>query len=375
MTKEITQKSLNNLNISDEQKSQLLDLTIRLSCVEPFNQLRKRAKTMGLKTNIKKKRHKKKGMIYTMKRKPKVCKPLSPKRYWAESIADTKLSPNMDLMFFIKWEGYSHNDNTWQLIDHLEDCHMLFEDYHKLQFKNGFILDYTLDDLDLFHKCLRESVGSDGDIAVLLKLNDKKVRDYDRSIKTVNALKATIEPFCKAFTLVKRQSNGDLWPVKIFIQYMVNKFKIEENFGDLMKFFEFVDRRKEVLKKLKEWEKDINKAILESDFKEQTISVENNIDLDIPPKLNYINKYKIHSDVYISSTKLQKIKCECDDNCQRNRSCVCALKIYRDNKRFKSSNVTYECSYECKCDETCPNRRVQVGRQFKLRGNQKCYLL
>ncbi len=163
----MTQKLLNDLNTSDEQKSQLLNETIRLSCVQPLSQLRTRAQTMGLKTRIKKK-----GMIYSMKRKPKVCKPFEPKLYWAESIADVKLSANMDLMFFVKWEGYDHNDNTWQLIDDLEDCHMLFEDYHKLQFKNGFILDYTLDDLDLFRKRLRESVGSDGDIAILLKLND-----------------------------------------------------------------------------------------------------------------------------------------------------------------------------------------------------------
>ncbi len=183
------------MNTSDEQESQLLNETIRLSCVQPFSQLITRAQTMGLKTRIKKK-----GMIYSMKRKPKVCKPFEPKLYWAESIADVKLSANMDLMFFVKWEGYDHNDNTWQLIDDLEDCHMLFEDYHKLQFKNGFILDYTLDDLDLFRKCLRESVGSDGDIAVLLKLNDKKARDYDHSIKIVNPLKANIEPFCEAFS-------------------------------------------------------------------------------------------------------------------------------------------------------------------------------
>jgi hypothetical protein len=142
---------------------------------------------------------------------------------------------------------------------------------------------------------------------------------------------------------------------------MVNKFKIEENFK---KFIEFVDRRKEVLKKLKEWQNNINKAILESGFKEQTISVENNIDLEIPPKLNYINKYKIHSNVFISSTKLQKIKCECDDNCQRNRSCVRLRSIETTNDsnvRMRCSfvsNVTYECSNECKCDETCPNRRV-----------------
>ena len=50
--------------------------------------------------------------------------------YEVEQILDTKKFGRI-IKYLIKWKGYEHNDNTWEPIEHLQNCPEKLREFHR----------------------------------------------------------------------------------------------------------------------------------------------------------------------------------------------------------------------------------------------------
>jgi len=48
--------------------------------------------------------------------------------YIVEKILDKRIKSNK-VQYFLKWKGYPDTDNTWEPVDHLEDCKDLIREF------------------------------------------------------------------------------------------------------------------------------------------------------------------------------------------------------------------------------------------------------
>ena len=121
---------------------------------------------------------------------------------------------------------------------------------------------------------------------------------------------------------------------------------------------------------LKKWE-DVMNSISRTK-KEALIIVENNVDVEGPPKdFTYIIDYKAVGEIEIPKDPL--VGCECTD-CYADGGPQCCPKNsgstnpYHKNGRVKVPPGTpiYECNKRCSCGPKCPNRVVQRGRRYKV---------
>lgn len=157
------------------------------------------------------------------------------------------------------------------------------------------------------------------------------------------------------------------------------------------------ERRREQLRRLKEWETEVNSLSSEN----AKIAVENDHDLEGPPRhMTYINSYKVS----LSTKCRRKVKCqvpltltlsslssmiqpaagitipddppigcECPDggacSSRTQKSCCSGLNghqfayNFQGKLRVKVGAPIYECNKRCKCSRTCKNRVVQKGRK------------
>jgi len=144
-----------------------------------------------------------------------------------------------------------------------------------------------------------------------------------------------------------------------------------ENFRNLEKRMEFYN-------KMKEYEIELNEKLVK--YGHKPIIVRNNVDLQLPPKFEYVNEYKLDQ---LSEETLKKIeanvqRCECKNQCvsvSRNIS-ECCFSAYGDNCFYGSLGTIkhtclkrgpiIECTNKCSCSEKCPNRVIQNGTQVRL---------
>jgi len=121
---------------------------------------------------------------------------------------------------------------------------------------------------------------------------------------------------------------------------------------------------------LKEWEKEIN----EIDIDSTKLLVENEVDLEGPPRqMTYINAYKPSDGIVIPDDP--PLGCECEGgSCElRNQDTCCPNmngQLFPYTKfgklRIEPGVPIYECNKRCKCGPNCANRVVQKGRKVKL---------
>uniref|UniRef100_UPI00358F5E23 histone-lysine N-methyltransferase SUV39H2-like isoform X5 n=2 Tax=Myxine glutinosa TaxID=7769 RepID=UPI00358F5E23 len=130
----------------------------------------------------------------------------------------------------------------------------------------------------------------------------------------------------------------------------------------------FMLRRGKQLDGLARWEEELNKL----KHHQHRIVVENNVDLEGPPKaFHYINDYQAADGVTLVQEPI--IGCSCED-CYAERESNCCANIafmpfaYSKNRhvRLKPGQPIYECNTLCLCSSNCPNRVVQKGIVYDL---------
>ncbi|XP_054158778.1 uncharacterized protein LOC128957087 [Oppia nitens] len=343
-------------------------------------QHKKRKRKFGFSTNSSSNKRRKRDDSYR--------RFVSEDRYFIEKIVDLRLATDGELMYLIKWRGYDNDsDNTWQQSDDLFDCQQHYRNYFDKLFTADtdaaitttttttmsapVVVMYTIHEFRKLMNCLSLTMSSKFDTAVLLRLNDMTVEVFDRNEKTTRKLRSNLEIYRLAMRRMYRKMRvnrckpaDNFWPQRLLIQHLVRELRIDKNFGSLEKLFEFVEDRYLARIELKEWADDINGQLASLGFTGDCISVENNADLEVPPKIKYLSEYMLNDNVSVDTSRLLiRGCCQCPGDCLTRKSCLCENKLQKNKNQFQTSYVLYECNASCLCNpQRCPNRRVQKGQ-------------
>lgn len=254
-----------------------------------------------------------------------------------ESILDYKLESGKEL-FFVKWKGYSHDDNTWEPIDNLDNCPLIL---------SAFVAAQEVKHCTELEK-LKQEISFDGLLSeenLLKRLRD--VEDID-----ISAIKQTLI-LKLLFMLSLDESEEEC------VSDLVQETR------DAYQLYVTARKRCRQLKDLKNWEDHLNQV----DTSKKLI-VENKYDFAGPPEnFEYINQSIPGFGVVIPDEP--PIGCECTACDCRSKSCCgmqAGLYAYTKKKQLRVAPGTpiYECNKACKCSAECSNRVVQGGRNIKL---------
>ncbi|XP_015840156.1 histone-lysine N-methyltransferase SUV39H2 isoform X1 [Tribolium castaneum] len=247
-----------------------------------------------------------------------------------EKILDHKVSGDKQ-MFLVKWENYSESHNSWEPLEHLEHCPKILMNFFAANVGKQ-VLDALSEKLNVEKNTKR----------TLLKLFDLK------------NLPNKLELQQKILRLVATP------PEERQIE------KLEEGKQAIL-LYQLVLKRERQLHRLAKWQNYINTKSKDGVI----ITVENNVDLEEPPRhFIYINEYKAGNDVTIPYKPASG--CDCDECGPRKKQC-CGRQdpnSFTYRKRDKINIIPgmaiYECNDLCKCGPDCRNRVVQKGRKVPL---------
>jgi len=267
-------------------------------------------------------------------------KPKKNGEYEVESILDLRIRDGQ-MYYYVKWKGWSSEMNTWEPRNNLANC------THKLE---------------KFHE---EFVG--------IRLNSKQ-KNRQNVILDKHHHAQHLQASKKKLGGSNKHKNGFARTNYLSLMKKWNKMKnpeltkMETNTYKRLKMnYSYKQKRRNLLARLKEWEKQIN-----SISEEAYISIENSVDLEGPPlNFTYINDYKPDKDIVIPDDPL--VGCDCAPDCYKNRDNCCAHQsggqyAYSPFGRVKlpKGSPIYECNRRCACPPDCRNRVVQHGRKVKL---------
>lgn len=238
-------------------------------------------------------------------------------------------------LFFIKWKGYHSECNTWEPLGHL-NADVLLEQ---------FLANYFKDDV---LKALCEKLNVDlSTVTNEQLLSVVPAGEFANGMSKLDAQKQLLKFVNMKFSVqsTKRHKDGR----KALLLYLL------------------VLKREQQLAKISRWESLINKM----DKAEAPISVVNNADLEFPPDhFCYINDYVPTGN--IEYCNIPDVHCECQDCGPANKSC-CGKQLNRAFTYTPRGRVNvnpgfpiFECNKFCKCDSSCRNRVVQLGRKVPL---------
>lgn len=242
------------------------------------------------------------------------------------------------IYFFVKWKGWPNSENTWEPIEHLDNCPKVL---------NEFLANEELKHCNKIEELKNEiSFGNLLSNEVLLERLDE-VEEID-----ITNLKTSL--IIKLLSMIYLPEKDECYA-----------FELVQDARNLLQMYVLTRKRCRQLMKLKDWEEHLNQV-----DKSKKLTVENNVDLDGPPEnFTYINQSIPGSGVTIPNDP--PIGCEClACNC-RSKSC-CGMQggifAYTAKKRLRVAPGTpiYECNKACKCSLDCCNRVVQNGRNLKL---------
>jgi hypothetical protein len=282
-------------------------------------------------------------------------------QWWAEKIVGARLNCACDLVLRVKWEGWAESANTWQTARDLSGSDVLFQDFFAQLFDGHHVTHYSDQDFRRLAALLTDSTSeAKADRAVLSRLTRDVTEEASlpapQTHKQWKGMRAALGKWEAAF---RRHKRHRLWPRKVLIRLFARELRVDDRFGSVRALLEFASARRVTLEKCREWETEVNACLPSGDV----LSVENVVDLVSPPKISYLLSHRVHPSVQLGDSCFGRgVHCDCADDCRKNRSCVCALALYRGVKRFKTSNVVYECTERCLCGKECPNRRIQTKR-------------
>ncbi|XP_041980209.1 histone-lysine N-methyltransferase SUV39H2-like isoform X1 [Aricia agestis] len=269
--------------------------------------------------------------------KKKKTEKQDPDEFIIEKILDFKFDSGREY-FFVKWQGYGEEDNTWEPVENLDNCPDILK---------SFLMNEEVRHCEKLTQ-IKEEISFDN------LLSNKNL------VKRLQEVEETECPLLKMQLTVKLLS-------MLHLQEKDEKYATElvEKCRDLLQLYVLTRRRCRQLIQLKNWEEYLNQVDTS-----KKLSVENIVDLASPPEnFTYINECIPASEVVIP--KEPPIGCECDScNC-RSKSCCGSqggLFAYTVTKRLRVAPGTpiYECNKACKCSSECNNRVVQRGRNIKL---------
>lgn len=235
--------------------------------------------------------------------------------------------------FFVKWKGWCSEANTWEPLPHLESSSEILSNFltkhlnaEKLQ---SLSQTFNIESCEKEYEYLNEIVSKKGFADI-----------PDKFLLQINLLDLCMLNRKLSPTYLKKGKRS-------ILQYLIQL------------------KREAQLIYLKDWEDIIKKNVKEG----IVIKVENNVDLEGPPKgFIYTNDYIPTDGVIIPDDP--PIGCECETcnslqkDCCGNQHCF----AYGKNKRIRVDlgMPIYECNKLCKCGPECKNRVVQKDEQVPM---------
>ncbi|XP_074594061.1 histone-lysine N-methyltransferase Su(var)3-9-like [Brevipalpus obovatus] len=291
--------------------------------------------------------------------------------YEVEKIVDYKITD--DIYYFVKWKDWDPSTNTWEPRENLNSCDEILAEF-ELENHMNEIYDNPMRSLaSLIHLLDRVTADKYSDAAVLLKLCDIPIDSYHGKKSEIQQMKKRIKEKNVILKEALSSDNGNpKVPHQALINYILRELHVFKNFGNLGKFEDFFDNRKQVVSRLKAWENQLNEQIKRETKACVPLAVENLVDLEGPPdNFTYITSCKVDPSVIFVDDD-PPLWCNCT-NCFDNRTQCCPLKNevrFAYNKFgtlvIPQGSPIYECNKKCKCPYDCPNRVIQKGRQHKV---------
>ncbi|XP_063826768.1 histone-lysine N-methyltransferase SUV39H2-like isoform X1 [Ostrinia nubilalis] len=271
-------------------------------------------------------------------KKQKKNKKRETEEYIIEKILDFKFYEGKPF-FYIKWKGWSNSANTWEPLEHLDNCPSLLQ---------TFLVNKEFEYCEQFEK-LKEEIAF-GDL-----LSDDNLAKRLHELEDIDVCKLKEKLLIKLLSMViLTEENEHYGP------------ELVQEARDVLQLYVLARRRSRQLMALKDWEDHVNQV----DKSKMKLTVINDVDLAGPPtNFTYIND--CIPGVGVTVPDDPPIGCDCTScNC-RSKSC-CGMQgglfAYTVNKRLRVASGTpiYECNKTCKCSSECSNRVVQSGRNVKL---------
>lgn len=257
--------------------------------------------------------------------------------YIIERILDFKFQSGKEY-FYIKWKGWPDSENTWEPIEHLDNCPNILQQ---------FLLD------EEFKYC-KEMEKLKEEISFGNLLSEENLLKRFDEIEDKNIVKLKESLTLKLLSMIVLSEEDEASATGLVLEAR-----------DILQLYVVTRKRCQQLIKLRKWEEHLNQV-----DKSKKLIVENNVDLADPPEnFTYINQCIPGSGVTIPDDP--PIGCECTAcNCRSKACCgmQAGLFAYTTNKRLRVASGTpiYECNKACKCSSECSNRVVQGGRNVKL---------
>ncbi|XP_018047499.1 PREDICTED: histone-lysine N-methyltransferase SUV39H1-A [Atta colombica] len=248
--------------------------------------------------------------------------------------------------YLIKWKNWDINHNSWEPLQNL-NCEELVHEFENER-----------KELITQFKIMANFYPDKFDVELLL------ARKYEKCNKTI------IDATDDAIVAIA----GDTMYVKIrrYLNSNSRNTELEQKIKRQMLFMLMLELRRDQLESLKKWETKMNDVAKGKPM----IKVENLVDLtSAPQNFEYINEYESDED-QIKIPDDPPLGCQCEGMCGTDKKSNCCF-AQNNNKqtlpytstgqlRVIAGTPIYECNKRCTCDETCPNRVVQLGTNAQL---------
>ncbi|GLG92955.1 Histone-lysine N-methyltransferase Su(var)3-9 [Gryllus bimaculatus] len=262
------------------------------------------------------------------------------KVYEVEAIVD-HCENNKGILYMVKWKNWDSKFNTWEPIEHLNNCGESLQKYFAKI--NGTRV-ITEEDIMAYSNTLVSPTKESLEILMATLIHKGKLKyvvPSETDVRKTLSLLLSVPEFAR------------------------NPETVEKVQKDLM-LRALHKRRTNQLLSLKEWESEINRSANDPSL----IIVENNVDLELrPANFHYINDYIPGKGVTIPDDPPIGCNCQLCDS----RTLCCGKQsgssfAYNSNGilRVPIGTPIYECNKKCSCSKECINRVVQKGPNVKL---------
>lgn len=263
--------------------------------------------------------------------------------YEVEAICDMNLYKN-SILFQVKWENYSTKDNTWEPLENVRECQAL-ETFLEFEMKG-------------------EEEALKAQYQQLLDDQQSELESYKRKAKSsvMQELKHFDPIEFKCYQLIYNIVKNDR---QDYYQSLRKKIRHLA----LLNYFHELDLLQH------ETHKTIKMDIMQKEMMAFSVSIINEVDFTTFEYFNYIRE-NIFPPEFSCNNQLVAQGCQCVGGCSRESSCCptkvkgaqFGYKIVNGKRRLRLNNtqMIFECSEHCPCDESCLNRVTQQPRLFPM---------